>query len=192
MTHQARTLATLRGEPTDRIPWAPRLDLWFNANQRTGTLPRKYRRASLRDMVDDLGWGLHAVVPDFRDVAHPDDGLDRGLGIFNLRTMPYRTILEGVRRTARLEGDRTIVDYETPFGTIQTVVLYDDAMRQAGITISHVERHPFKNECDYAALGHIFENARALRPSPPGSVTAGSQSPGSPPRRPRCTSSSAS
>lgn len=160
MTGKERMLAAIRGEPTDRLPWAPRLDLWFLANQRAGTLPRKYRHASLREMVDDLGFDLHAVVPDFRDPAGPDGHLDRGLGIFNLRTMPYRTVLENVRRTARTEGDRTIVTYETPLGSVQTAVLYDDAMRRAGVTISHVERQAFQDARDYAPLGHIFENAR--------------------------------
>ena len=160
MTHKERMRAAIRGEPTDLIPWAPRLDLWFKANQQAGKLPRKYRRASLRQMVEDLDWGLHSVVPDFRDFRSPDDDLDRGLGIFNLRTMPYRTVLENVRRTVRLEGARTTVTYETPLGSVQTVVLYDDAMRRAGITISHVERQAFQSERDYAPLGYIFENAR--------------------------------
>lgn len=160
MTGKERMLAAIRGEPTDRLPWAPRLDLWFKANQRAGTLPRKFRNASLRDFVDGLGFDLHAVVPDFRDVRSPDDHLDRGLGIFNLRTMPYRTILEDVQRVAHVEGDRTIVDYHTPVGSVQTVVLYDAAMQQAGITISHVERPPFQSERDYAPLGHIFQHAR--------------------------------
>jgi len=160
MTDQERILATLRGEPADRLPWAPRLDLWFKAQQRAGTLPSRYRHATLRDLVDDLGWGLHAVVPDFRDVVRPDDHLDRGLGLFNLRTMPYRTVLENVERTARTDGARTLVEYRTPLGSVQTVVVYDAAMQDAGITISHVERPPFQSERDYAPLGYLFENAR--------------------------------
>ncbi len=160
MTGKERMLAAIRGEPTDRLPWAPRLDLWFKANQRAGTLPRRFRNACLRDLVDDLGFDLHAVVPDFRDARAPDGHLDRGLGLFNLRTMPYRTVLEDVERIARVEGDRTIVEYQTPFGSVQTAVLYDEPMRKAGVTISHVERPPFQSERDYAALGHIFENAR--------------------------------
>jgi len=167
MTGKARMLAAVQGRPTDRIPWAPRLDLWFKANQQAGTLPAKYRRATLPEMVADLGFDLHAVVPDFRDAAHPDGHLDRGLGIFNLRSMPYRTILEGVERFARVEGDHTIVDYRTPLGSVQTVVRYDAAMQRAGITISHVERQPFQTEADYAPLGYIFEHARVV-PQPEG------------------------
>ena len=68
MTRKDRMLAAIRGEPTDRIPWAPRLDLWYNANRRAGTLPAKYRKAALTELVDDLDVGYHAVIPDFRDL----------------------------------------------------------------------------------------------------------------------------
>lgn len=160
MTHKERMLAVLRGEPTDRIPWAPRLDLWYNANSRAGTLPAKYVHASLADIVDDLGMGFHAVVPNFKDLRGPEDEVDRALGIHNLRTMPYRTVLEGVQRDVRLERDRTIVKYKTPVGEIETITLYDEGMRKAGITITHIESHAFKGVEDYAPLCFIFQHAR--------------------------------
>ena len=153
-------LAAIRGEPSDRIPWAPRLDLWYRANKRAGTLPDEFRKASLKEIVDGIGAGFHAVVPNFRDLRAPEDDVDRALGIYNIHTMPCRTVLENVHRTARVEGDRTFVTYETPKGVIETTVLYDETMRKAGISITHVERHAFKTLQDYEPLGHIFENAR--------------------------------
>jgi len=162
MTPKEQMLAAIRGEPSDRIPWAPRLDLWFRAHQRAGTLPAKYRKASLRDLTDDLGMGYHGVVPDFRDLRGPEDDADRALGIYNLRSMPYQTVLENVRRRVRVEGDRTLVQYETPHGSIETITVYDDAMARAGISITHVERQPFQGERDYAPLGYLFENARVV------------------------------
>ena len=166
MTHRERMLAAIRGEPTDRIPWAPRLDLWFAANQWAGTLPAKYRNASLRELVDDLGIGYHAVVPDFRDLVRPDCD-DRALGIFQAAAKPYHTVFDGVRRTSQTEGDRTVVTYETPCGALRTETLYDEAMRRAGISISHVVEHPFKSPEDYPALGFLFGHARAV-PQPDG------------------------
>ena len=162
MTHKDRMLAAITGRPTDRIPWAPRLDLWYRANRLAGTLPPKHRNASLMELVDDLGIGFHAVVPNFRDLRSAEDDADRALGIFNLHTMPYRTELENVRREVRIDGDRTIVTYKTPVGDISTVVLYDDSMRKAGISITHVAKHAFQMPQDYAPLGYIFENARVL------------------------------
>ena len=159
MTTKERMLAALRDEPSDRIPWAPRLDLWYAANKRAGTLPRKYRDASLRDLTDDCGMGFHAVVPNFRDLRGPEDDADRCLGIYDLRTMPYRTVLRDVRRSVRQEGERTFVEYETPKGTVNAVVLYDESMRRAGVSITHLEETIIRGPEDFAAVGHIFENA---------------------------------
>ncbi len=160
MTRKDMMLAAIRGEATPRIPYAPRLDLWYNANKRAGTLPAKYARATLAQLVDDLGWGYHAVIPDFRDLHGPLDDADRALGIYNLRAMPVRTVFENVERRVRVDGDRTRVEYVTPKGTIRTTTLYDEGMKRAGITITHVEETAFKSAADYAALGWIFENAR--------------------------------
>jgi len=167
MTPRERMLAAVRGRPTDRIPWAPRLDLWYKAHLRAGTLPHEYRRATLADITDDLGAGFHAVVPDFRDLRGAEDDVDRALGIYNLWTMPFRTVFENVERRVRVEGDRTFVEYRTPLGVVRTTVLYDEGMRRAGITITHVEGHAFRTVADYAPLGHIFENAR-VEPNPSG------------------------
>lgn len=160
MTHRERMLAAIRGEPTDRLPWAPRLDIWYRANQRAGTLPSRYRSASLVEIVDDLGIGYHAVVPDFRDRRGPEDDVDRGLGIYNLRIMPYRSVLENVKRSVETAGDRTVVTYDTPVGSVRTTVLYDEVMRKSGATITHILEHAFQDEKSYAPLAHIFRNLR--------------------------------
>ncbi len=160
MTHRDRMFAAIRGEPTDRLPWAPRLDLWYSANKRAGTLPDKYRHASLIDILDDIDAGLHAVVPDFRDLRSPEDDVDRALGIYRLHTMPYRTVLTDIRRTVERAADRTRVTYHTPVGDVSAVTVYDESMRAAGITISHIETHLWQSGADYAPLVHIFENAR--------------------------------
>jgi len=162
MTHKERMLAAIQGRPTDRIPWAPRLDLWYNANKRAGTLPSRYRNATLTELVDDLEVGFHAVVPDFRGLRRPEDDAGRPLGVYNLPAMPYRTQFENVRRTVRQEGDRKLVEYATPAGNLRTVTLHDERMRAAGITITHVEEYAFKSAEDYGALGYLFENARVF------------------------------
>ena len=160
MTFKQQMLAVLEGKPTRRIPWVPRLDLWHRANQRAGPLPERFRHASLLELVDDLGWGYHGVVPDFQDLRSPDDDMHRALGIVNLHRMPIRTVFDGVDCRATRDGDRTIVEYGTPIGTLTTVTVYDERMRAAGITISHVERYAFSGPGDYASLEYLFRHAR--------------------------------
>lgn len=160
VTQRERMLAVLAGEAVDQIPWAPRLDLWYRAHQKAGTLGQEFAGGTLMDMTDALDWGFHAVVPDFQDLRGRQDDVDRGLGIYNLKGFPYRTVLENVGRDVRVEGDRTMVEYDTPKGKLRTVVLYDEGMRKAGITSTHIEEHAIKTVDDYAALGYIFANAR--------------------------------
>ena len=160
MTHKQQMLAVLSGEPVARIPWVPRLDLWYAANHRAGTLPPEYHDASLIEIVDDLDWGYHAVVPLFKDLRSAEDDVHRPLGIYNLHSMPYKTVLEGVTYRSCEQGDKTIVEYQTPLGPLTTVTVYDEAMRRAGISITHVEKHAFSEPQDYGPLGYLFEHAR--------------------------------
>jgi len=160
MTHKERMLAALRGEPTDLIPYAPRLDLWHRANSLAGTLPDGFRNAPPRDFVDAFGLAYHGVIPNFRDLRDPTDDAERAFGIYSLHMMPFRTTFENVKRTIRTCGDRTICEYDTPPGVIRCVTLYDDAMKRAGISITHVEEYVFKSASDYRALAYLFENAR--------------------------------
>jgi hypothetical protein len=155
-------LETIRGRPTDGIPWAPRLDLWYNANRRAGTMPVKYKNASLPVITEDLGFGFHAIVPSFKDLRDPLDDVHRALGIYNLWTLPYYTRLKNVDIKVSYEGDETHVVYRTPVGTITTTVLYDENMRRAGVSITHILEHAVKSHRDYASVGYIFENAVVL------------------------------
>jgi hypothetical protein len=160
MTHKQQMLSVLQGQAVERIPWVPRLDLWYRANRREGTLPRRYADASLMQMVDDLGFAYHAVVPNFKDLRSSDDEAHRAIGIYNLQCMPIRTVFDGIEWTLTQDGDRQIVEYRTPVGPLTTVTVYDEAMRTAGTTITHVTRYPFCGPQDYEPLCYLFQHAR--------------------------------
>ena len=162
MTHRDRMLATVRGEPTDRMPWAPRLDLWYNARKRAGTLPPEYRDADLADITDDLKAGYHAVVPHFKDLRSPEDDVHRALGIYNLWSMPYATELNDVEVDVATVGDETHVEYRTPLGSISTTVIYSEEMKRAGVSITHVSEYAIKSHRDYAPLSYLFDHAQAV------------------------------
>ena len=164
MTYKERMLATLSGKPTDCLPFVPRLDLWYRSNKVRGTLPDRYRNASLLQIVEDLDVGYHTVVPDF--FAYDDllDIVDRALGIWRIHHLPFRTTLTDIRRNISHDGDTTTVEYITPAGNIRTRTVYDDTMRQSGITLSHVLEHAIKSVDDYDAIGYIYEHAE-VRPN---------------------------
>jgi hypothetical protein len=163
LTHKERMLKAARGEWADQLPWAPRIDLWYNANKGRGTLPAKYHREiRLDEIADDIGGGYHKIVPDFLNVRSPDDTIDRGLGIYRLAGLPYRVELAGVEREVQKEGDINSVTYHTPLGSVSCKFLYTEEMRRAGVSISWITEHVIKEPGDYRIVGYIFKNMRVL------------------------------
>ena len=136
--------------------------LWYRANKHNGTLPKQYRDATLDEILDDMDLGVHAVIPDFQDLRSDDDDIDRVLGIYRMWFMPYHATPCGVDRVVERHGDRTEITYRTPCGDLHAVVVYDESMRKAGITITHIAEHVIKGPADLKALAWLFDHVEVL------------------------------
>jgi uroporphyrinogen-III decarboxylase len=134
MTIRRRILDVLEGRMPDRIPWIPRLRLWYEAHRRAGTLPPEYRGLSLREVERAVFGGTAAR-----------DG---------------RIELEGVEIGKRQVGDmESVTEYATPVGTVFTRARGTAELRAQGIQDSTVE-HLLKRREDYAVLEYIEEHTR--------------------------------
>ncbi|MGQ9694342.1 MAG: uroporphyrinogen decarboxylase family protein [Thermodesulfobacteriota bacterium] len=163
MTHKEQMLKAARGEWADKLPWVPRIDLWYNANKRKGTLPSRYPPGvTLEEIVDDIGGGYHKIIPDFLHAGKEEDIIDRGLGIYHLPGMPYRVELGGVEREVHKQGDITEVIYHTPLGPVSCKYLFTEEMKQGGVSISWLTEHVIKGPDDYRKVGYIFRNMKVL------------------------------
>ena len=163
MTPKERMLRAARGQWADFLPWAPRIDLWYNSNSLRGTLPSRYPPGITPDAIaDDIGGGYHKIVPDFLNARSPEDTIDRGLGIFRLWGMPYRAELVGVEREVKKEGEAHRVVYHTPIGSVSCKILFTEEMRKAGVSISWVSEHVIKEPRDYKIVGYIFKNIQVI------------------------------
>ncbi|MCH8103335.1 MAG: hypothetical protein IIB28_09320, partial [Chloroflexi bacterium] len=60
MTERERQIAILEGRSPDRIPWIPRMAIWYTAHRLAGTLPPEYQELPLSDIQQDLGIGASA------------------------------------------------------------------------------------------------------------------------------------
>ena len=161
MTDRERMLRAARGEWADRLPFAPRLDLWHNANVRRKTLPPAYGpEATTSQIADDLGVAHHRIIPEFLKTRTPDDTVDRGLGIYRLRGLAYRAELTGVDRVARSEDGSTVVEYHTPVGSVSCRMTLTEEMLESGASISWIDEHVIKRPEDYRVVGYIFRNIR--------------------------------
>ncbi|MCL6088011.1 MAG: hypothetical protein M1475_06325 [Actinobacteria bacterium] len=158
MNWKERIISTIKGKPVDFLPFVPRLDIWYQSNKINNTLPKKYKSFSLKEIVKDLGLGLHTVVPNFRDFLNKDSQGLLGLGIYNLRNNPYKINLNSIdfRFETNKEGLTTSVFY-TPYGEITTKILFNKRMESDGATLGHTVEYSIKDINDVKALGYIFE-----------------------------------
>lgn len=137
MTNRERLLAIMAGRPPDRIPWIPRLLLWYNAHRLGDTLPVRYR-----------GWPLRDIERDLRLGAPARDGYI------------WKSQLDGVEIVRRPLSDlEVLTEYRTPAGTVSTVFRGSDTLRQAGIQDLQVE-FLLKRREDYAAVEYLIEHTK--------------------------------
>lgn len=117
MSHKSAAINAIKGIDTGKLPYAPRFDLWFNAHRYRGTLPAEYRDCeSALDIARKINVGGHIVIADFIRPGHPDQMLDRGIGLYNLPRFPYRVKLRRVERIVESDDISTTVTYNTPKG----------------------------------------------------------------------------
>ncbi len=137
MTNRERILAILEGQLPDRIPWIPRLQIWYDANRLSGTLPDEYNSLSLREVERRVFGGTAA-----RD------------GVI------YRIKMENVEvRTRQVAEMDQVTEYETPVGVVTTRLRSTERLRQQGIQDAEVE-FMLKRREDYAVVEYIIEHTR--------------------------------
>jgi hypothetical protein len=144
MTNRERMLAIMAGQPPDRIPWIPRLLLWYNAQVKTDTLPERYRRS------DGSPWSLRHIERDLGLGAPARDGL------------VFKTELRGVEVRQRWLNDMELLsDYVTPVGTVTTLFRGSELLRQKAIQDLQIE-FMLKRREDYAVVTYILEHTEYI------------------------------
>lgn len=137
MTNRERILAVLAGQMPDRIPWIPRLRIWYEAHRRAGTLPPEYRHASLREVERDV----------FGGTAARDGKI-------------FRTQIEGAEIRVDRVGDlETLTQYVTPVGTVSTRHRGTPQLRAESIADTQVE-FLLKRRADYPVVEYLVEHTR--------------------------------
>jgi methylmalonyl-CoA mutase cobalamin-binding domain/chain len=159
LTHRQRLLMAVRGEMPDCIPYAPRIDLWYNANSLNDTLPARHRGKSRTEIALSEGWALHTVVADHLHQPDPDAMLHRALGVHFMKEYVAHFAFSGrVKIDVQREGDRTRIRYATAKGSITTCTVYSQEMRRSGTSVPWIEEHAVKSPEDLKVLAHLFEN----------------------------------
>jgi hypothetical protein len=159
MAHKTDVLKTIRGVFPGKLPYAPRFDIWFNAHQYRGTLPKEFTGcANPLEAARKIGVGGHMAVPDLIRTENPEQMDDRGIGIYNIPQVPYRIHLRKFERRVEKDGFTTKVTYRTPKGAVRVGYEMTEDMKRSGTTISWITEHAIKSGEDYAPLIFLFEN----------------------------------
>jgi hypothetical protein len=159
MTHRERLLKAYRGKMVDTLPYAPRIDLWYQANSRRGTLPDRHRGRSAYEISRAEGWAIHAGVANFTDQPDPDAMLHSAIGIHALKQQVFRFVFSPqVGIVVKHEGDRTIIEYHTSVGMAQTSFVHTEEMKTSGISTPWVDERIIKKPEDYGIVANLFEN----------------------------------
>ncbi len=136
MNDRERIQAALDRRLPDRLPWAPRLELWYTARVRTDTLPERWR-----------GWSLRQIERDLR-LGSPG----RDAKIMDVR-------LEGVEVVTERHGLWETTTYHTPVGSVCSVTQHAQMLDDLGLPGRLIE-YPLKQPRDYAVWRGIVEHTR--------------------------------
>ncbi|MCB0124960.1 MAG: hypothetical protein KDE58_22040 [Caldilineaceae bacterium] len=164
MNHRERMLATIRGEPTDQIPWAPRMDLWMIAQRTRGTVPEPFAGRNMAEVADLLDVACHAIGGDMTLPGGRDNRL-RGLGIDNHQDYPYRVELRDLPMESTDDGIDLRTRIQTSAGEIFTHLHRSPQMASDGISLPFVKSYAIKSAEDFDAIGEIFEHLTVI-PTP--------------------------
>ena len=137
-TDRERLITIMAGGSPDRIPWIPRLKLWYDAHMRRGTLPAEYRALSLREIERDLRLGTPAR-----------DGTI------------FRTALRDVEVHTDVRGSEVHTRYVTPAGILSTLHRASETLDEAGIQGREMQ-YLIKGPADYPAVEYLIRHTEII------------------------------
>jgi hypothetical protein len=157
-------LAAIRGQPTDQIPWAPRMDLWYIAQRARRTLPKDFAELDIVGIAEVLDVACRAVGGDFTITGSHDISL-LGLGLDNHPDYPFRVELTGLPVDFIDDGENLNTRIQTQAGEVFTHLYRDARMTQNGISLPFVKDYALNSVEDFEAAAQVFDHVEVI-PTP--------------------------
>ena len=165
MNHHERSLAAIAGQPTDRIPWTPRMDLWSIALRNRGTVPPELEGLNTVEIAQVLDVGCHTVRADYTLPHEPEDMLLNGFGIENHPDYPFRVEVRGIPTEFHRDEENVRSVFHTSAGDITTHLEQTVEMQRDGVSMPFVRDYAITSAADFDALGELFEHLEVV-PTP--------------------------
>lgn len=160
MNIKERMLTVIKGETPDVLPFSPRLDMWYTANNARNTLPKEYEGKTVEDICRMEGWGIYRLVPDLRYLTKSAwDVAMSSIGLYFPEGMIWKAEFSKDIEIDIKEGDREVtVNFRTPVGELNSYLVCPEQMEKDGITHPWLKERPIKTREDWKILRYIFEN----------------------------------
>lgn len=135
MSTRERLEKILQGERPDRIPWIPRMKIWYQYHRFHNSLPLEYRECTLLELERELG------------LDHPA----RAGKIF-------KEVYHNVEIEEEMQGRSLIRHYSTPVGEVRELFTIDEKAKSEGLPGEVRIEHLIKDVEDYKVMEYILEN----------------------------------
>ena len=165
MTRRERMLAAIRGQATDRIPWAPRMDLATIAWRARDAVPERFAGMNTAEMADGLDVACHAVRGDYTLARDPADLTLRALGLDNHPDHAYRIEVRDLKVEFQHDSGHYQTAIHTPAGVVTMRLAMTRSMAADGISLPFVEKYPLCSLDDFEPVAQLFEHLEAV-PTP--------------------------
>ncbi len=162
MTHHERMLRTIRGEPTDQIPWAPRMDLWCIALRSRGTLPEQFAGLNTAEIADVLDVACHTTRADYTLPSRPEDEVLTGVGLGNHPDYPFRIEVRDLAVDFEHDETNLRTTIHTDAGPVTTHLQSSNDMTRDGISAHFVHSYAIQSPDDFEAVAQLFEHLEVI------------------------------
>ena len=157
MNERERIIRTLKGEPTDTIPWTTRLNVWHTSRLRTGTLPAEWEGVDLMEIHRRLKIGRRLSA---RLIATRLRGVQMTITfngvVVKEETDPVLSFPAPLELIEVKPGD-TVITFETPVGKAQIRYrMIEELIR--GAASPYLMEHILKDDDDFAVVKWILEH----------------------------------
>ena len=162
LSQRDRALAILAGGRPELLPCIVRLDIWYGANQRAGTLPPEFSGLDLPAIHRQLGLGRLRQPPIYTyRLRNVECAVTRNGEVLARDFEPLLRFPAPWNAVGRDSFGETLFELRTPVGRGRIRYVYNEAMANGHLAPYMVE-HFVRERVDYQTAEYIVEHAEVL------------------------------
>ena len=162
MNERQRIINTLKGEPTDKLPWATRLDIWHTSRLRTGTLPEEMAGKELNEIYRSLKVGRQCYARLNATRLH---GVEMTVAfngeVIRQETAPVIKFPQPAELVPTDKPGETLITLKTPVGVARLRFQMVEKLVR-GAAIPYLVEHLLKDHNDFEVVKWILNHSEIV------------------------------